>query len=75
MTLQKIPIIGDHFVKEIPPSDNVRQALRFLLQCLFLRSMGLVSYFSGRSSDRNCIKDVVFDFARHIRLLDFDVFP
>jgi len=22
--LQKIPIIGDHFVKEIPPSDNVR---------------------------------------------------
>jgi hypothetical protein len=64
MTLQKIPIIGDHFVKEIPPSDNVRQALRFLLQRLFLRSMGLVSYFSGRSSDRKCIKDVVFDFCQ-----------
>jgi hypothetical protein len=62
MTLQKIPIIGDHFVKEIPPSDNVRQALRFLLQRLLRRSMGLASYFSGRSSDRNCTKDVVFDF-------------
>jgi hypothetical protein len=22
--LQKLPIIGDHFVKEVPPSDNVR---------------------------------------------------
>jgi Ubiquinol-cytochrome-c reductase complex subunit (QCR10) len=26
--LQKIPIIGDHFVKEIPPSDNVRLSPR-----------------------------------------------
>jgi hypothetical protein len=66
MTLQKIPIIGDHFVKEIPPSDNVRQALRFLLQRLLLRSMGLAPYFSGRSSDRNCTKDVVLVFARYI---------
>jgi hypothetical protein len=23
IVLQKIPIIGDHFIKEIPPSDNV----------------------------------------------------
>jgi hypothetical protein len=23
--MQKIPVIGDHFVKEIPPEDNVRQ--------------------------------------------------
>jgi hypothetical protein len=24
MLMQKLPLIGDHFVKEIPPSDNVR---------------------------------------------------
>lgn len=41
--LQKIPIIGDHFVKEIPPSDNVRP---FLL----LSSLGVFSYFLDHSS-------------------------
>jgi hypothetical protein len=26
--LQKIPIIGDHYIKEIPASDNVRRPSR-----------------------------------------------
>jgi hypothetical protein len=42
-SLQKIPIIGDHFVKEIPPSDNVRPSLR-------LSSLGVFFYFLDHSS-------------------------
>lgn len=58
--MQKLPIIGDYFVKEIPPSDNVSPFSftgssmgRALMGCCtaFL-SVGLVCGLWGRGVER-----------------------
>jgi predicted permease len=62
---QKIPIIGDHYVKEIPPSDNVRQTSTLLvLRLVAFFPLGRSFLFTRVLKSRICVLTLSAGFPR-----------
>jgi hypothetical protein len=64
---QKIPIIGQHFVKEVPPSDNVRTSF-CSIRSLF--SHGGVRWNRGCVGSRVGLQGVLVAKKPQLRILD-----